>query len=123
MKSPGVLTLTRGRTYEARNTLRLNGVAVAPAVSSDTRFVVKWRAADSDEDVVLACSVGDGVTYSGGTGEFTLKIDAAKTSGLPLTDGRLALVYELLYVTPPDVYSLDSGKLFIIPSVLQDPAV
>jgi hypothetical protein len=117
MKSPGVITLTRGRTYEANNTLLVSGVATAPAGGSDTRFVVKWRATDPDSATVFSCVVGDGVTYSGGPGEFTLKISAAKTADLPSSDGRLSLFYELMYVTGADVYTLDSGRLYIQPSV------
>lgn len=112
------MTVQKGRTAIFGATLLLDGVATAPAGSSDTRFVVKWNSTDADSEAVLTCVVGDGITYSGGTGVFTLKITASKTAGLPTNNDRLRpLVYELYYVTGDDVYTLNSGTLYVEPSV------
>lgn len=116
------MTITRGRTFTAQNTLKnSSGVATAPAVSSEVRFIAKWKATDDDTQTVFTCSTvsNDGITFSGGTGVFTLTISAGKTSTLPATTERMVLSYELIYIVSPDVYTLDAGRLYIEPAVLQ----
>ena len=114
------MTITRGRTSIFSSTLLFNGAAVAPGVSDDLRFAVKWNPTDDDSKLVFTCAIGDGVVFSGGTGQYTLTISAAKSSLLPAARERLVLSFELLYVKPPKVYTLDSGILYVEPSVLQN---
>jgi hypothetical protein len=114
------LTITRGRTSTFRCTLYLNGTATAPGGSSDTILAVKWKATDDDASAVFTCRVGDGVTYAGGTGVFTLVISANKTSTLPSSPARAVLTFELIYkASATDAYTLDSGTLYVEPSVLR----
>jgi hypothetical protein len=105
--------------------LKYDGVAVAPHVASATRFTVKWNATDDDVDAVLTCAVGDGITYAGATGAFTLHISASKTAALPTANDRLRpFVYELYYVLGSDAWTLKTGPLYVESSVQTtvDPA-
>ena len=112
------MKLRKGRSETKICTLKYDGVAVAPHVSSATRFTVKWNATDADEDAVLTCAVGDGITYSGGTGVFTLHITASKTAALPTSNGPLRpFVYELYYVLGQDAWTLSTGPLYVDSSV------
>ena len=113
------MIITRGRTYEASSTFRVNGTATAPGVSDQFRFIVKWKPTDPDTDIVFQCSLGDGIVFSGGTGEFTLTISSSKSSGLPVSDARQVLSYEFIYVRAgTDAFTLDSGTLYVEPAVL-----
>lgn len=108
----------QGRTAVFGCTLRLNGVAVAPdVITGNIKLVVKWNTSDPDDLTLLTCSYGDGVVVSGGTGVFTVTIAASKTSSLPLTPERIPMVYELFYITGANVYTLDSGSFYVLPTV------
>jgi hypothetical protein len=114
------MTITRGRTYEAASTLRRNGAGYALGPSEDLKLVVKWKPTDEDTAVVFTCSTaaGDGVTFSGAAGEYVLKISSEKSSLLPLSPARLNLWYELIFITPPEAYTVDSGRLYVQPALL-----
>lgn len=112
------MTITRGRTYIASSTLNFNGAGYTPGVSEDLKLVVKWKAADPDTEVVFTCNIGDGVTFSGAAGEYTLKISAEKTSLLPVSEARLSLWYELIFIAPPEAYTVDSGRFYVQPALL-----
>lgn len=114
------MEITRGRTDIRHGTLLLDGVATAPAGSTDIIFAAKWSATKPDTALVFTCRVGDGIQVTGSTGAFILTISSAKTALLPASNERLVLVYELIYkVSATEAYQIDGGTLYVKPSVLE----
>ena len=114
------ITVFAGDTFVKNFVVEVDG-EVADITSADLFFTMKSQRDDTDDDVVVACTIGDGIEVtSGNDGEATLTVAADRTKNLS-TATHYFWEFRVQEVSGR-ITTVDYGIAIIIPVLLQSLA-